>query len=252
MTVTHQIGVVVPTLGQRTDWLRGAVESVCKEDSYVIAVAPRGSCVDHDLVDQTIWRDKPNNDLAASINAGIAAMPASVTLVTWLNDDDLLISGALEFGRETLNNLPKSPFVYGCCTYVDTNLNHLWHNRFGRIAKILLANGPDLIPQPGVLVRRSAWDQVNGLNESLHLAFDLDLFLRLRKLGNPVFDRRIESWVRWHTNAKSNRERALQVREAEHVRLTNGSGISKIMTRIFAPIIRRVVLVAPLVLLRSR
>ena len=249
MTISTELGVVIPTLGRRSDWFRDAVLSIKNSDVYIIAVAPRGVSLDKDLVQQMVWRDKLSNDVVGSINAGVSAMPTSVRFVTWLNDDDKLRERALDFGRQTLKNAPKSPFVYGCCTYTDASLNPLWRNRFGQIANLLLPYGPDLIPQPGTLIRRSMWEQIGGLDEEVQLAFDLDLFLRLRKLGKPVFDQRIESLVRWHPDAKSNHSRHHQVREAEHVRLKDNRGISRLITRLFAPLVRRVVLRAPRILL---
>lgn len=252
MTDSPEIGVVIPTLGKRPDWLGDAIASLRDAEVHTILVAPEGAFIDPNLVQHIIWREKHGDDVAGSINAGVSAMPASVKFVTWLNDDDVLMPGALKYGHETLNSALESPFVYGCCTYVDVSSHQLWRNRFGRIANFLLPFGPDLIPQPASLIRRSEWQLLNGLDERLHLAFDLDLFLRLRRLGRPVFDRRIESLVRWHPDAKSNRSRLHQVREAEHVRLMNNRGISRLITRWFAPLVRRAVLKAPRILLERR
>ena len=46
--------------------------------------------------------------------------------------------------------------------FLDDAGRPLWVSRAGRWAERILAWGPDLIPQPGMLVRRSAWDAVGA------------------------------------------------------------------------------------------
>ena len=60
---------------------------------------------------------------------------------------------------------------------------NLWASRAGNWRRGLPDSVPTLIPQPGSLIRRSAWEHVGGLDERLHYAMDLDLFLRLRRFG---------------------------------------------------------------------
>lgn len=248
----RNVGVVVPTLGDRTVWMSEAIRSIQGSEAYVVVVAPRGAAVDTQMADHVVWRDRYRDDLSGSINAGIRAMPSTIDFVTWLNDDDVLKPNALDYGVETLCTFSESSFVYGRCDYVDVALRTLWVNRVGRVAGATQWIGPDLVPQPGALIRRVAWEEVGGLDESLQLAFDLDLFLRLRRSGPPHFDRRIESLVRWHSDAKSNRERGFQVLEAELVRLRNARGLRKQVIRVVAPLVRWSTLAAPSLLLRSR
>jgi hypothetical protein len=43
-----------------------------------------------------------------------------------------------------------------------------------------------IICQPATLIRRSAWQEVNGLNEHLQLAMDYDLWWCLYRLYGPL------------------------------------------------------------------
>jgi GT2 family glycosyltransferase len=108
--------------------------------------------------------------------------------------------------------------AYGACEYIDDDGRLLWTSSAGRWAQVLLPWGPDLIPQPGMLVRRSAWEAVGGLDESLRFAFDLDLLLRLRKVGAFVDVGRVVSSFRWHPDSLTVSDRSASLDESEAVK----------------------------------
>ena len=54
--------------------------------------------------------------------------------------------------------------AFGACRYIDPQGRELWISKAGPWAPRVLKWGPDLIPQPGMLVRRSAWSAVGGLD----------------------------------------------------------------------------------------
>jgi GT2 family glycosyltransferase len=91
-------------------------------------------------------------------------------------------------------------------------------NKAGRLAPWILKWGPDLIPQPGSLIRCSAWEAVGGLDESYGLAFDLDLLLRLQKLGPLIDVRRIVSSFRWHSQSLTVDDRHRNISESERAK----------------------------------
>lgn len=249
----ESIGVVIPTLGRRPNWLAHTIRSITSANVCIVVVTTSDADVDIPLgVSKVVRRAVREGDLPAAINAGVATLPNSVRFVTWLNDDDVLAPGALHFGMDALEKNPRSPFVFGIGNYVDEHLNLIWRSRFGRLASLTQSIGPNLVPQPGTLIRRSAWDQVDGLDESLTLAFDLDLFLRLRRVGQPLHDSRIESLIRWHDDSMSNRLRINQGREAEHVRRRNSSGIKGRVNHVLAPYFRWLTLRGPQLVLRRR
>ncbi|MBW8870871.1 MAG: hypothetical protein JF618_01400, partial [Leifsonia sp.] len=53
--------------------------------------------------------------------------------------------------------------MYGGCDYIDENGAKVWQNNSGPWAAPLLRIGPDLVPQPGSLFRRSAVEEVGEL-----------------------------------------------------------------------------------------
>ena len=219
-TLVGVVGVVIPTLGNRPKYLEESLRSVIDSGiRNILIVAPETVNISQDLLSQgvTILRD-PGRGLAAAINLGIAQLPDEVDIVTWLGDDDSLIAANHSAAVDELKNSRKSA-VYGSCEYVDEFGSKLFHSRSGRWAVPLMRFGPQLVPQPGSLLTRSAFNEVGGLDETLHWAFDLDLFIRLSKfrkgfrfINSPV------AQFRWHADSLTAGSRKGSVREASRVR----------------------------------
>lgn len=54
MTDSPEIGVVIPTLGKRPDWLGDAIASLRDAEVHAIPVAPKGVSFTHSLVEHVI------------------------------------------------------------------------------------------------------------------------------------------------------------------------------------------------------
>jgi len=213
--------VVVPTLGRRPEFLDRSLRSIrAAGDAYVLMVAPAGYDAEPlreaGLIDRKI--DETGTSLAAAINQAFAALPADVEFIAWLGDDDLLRPDALRVTEEFLGTHPRSVAVYGRCDYIDEDDRVLWANRSGPWAAPLLRVGPDLIPQPGSLFRRSSVDQVGELRTDLGWAFDFDFFIRLSRVGRLSYLPKTLAAFRWHNDSLSVGQRADSVREASEVR----------------------------------
>jgi len=221
MTAPPRTGLVVPTLGTRPEFLSQSLESIrAAGDSYVLIVAPAAFNADHlvaaGLADRKI--DETGRTLPAAIEQGFAALPESIEFMSWLGDDDLLRSGALTVTSSYLATHPRSAAVYGKCDYIDESGAIVWANRSGPWAAPLLRVGPDLIPQPGSLFRRSSYLKTKGLRTDLGWAFDLDIFLQLSQVGRLSYVKRTLAAFRWHVDSLSVGQRGDSVREASQVR----------------------------------
>ena len=69
-----------------------------------------------------------------------------------------------------------------------------------------------------MLVRRSAWEQVGGLDESFRFAFDLDLLLKIQPLGGFVDVGQVVSSFRWHGDSLTVGDRSTSLHESEVAR----------------------------------
>lgn len=240
-------GIVVPTLGQRPEFIGQCLASIRDAgDCFVVVVRPASaSGIDsalEEFVDLVV--DDPEMGLARAINEGMSRMPPSVTFVNWIGDDDRLTPKSLATTRQALLESPTASFVYGACRYIDSENNQLWMNHSGRFASPLMLCGPQLIPQPGALFRKADFDLVGGLDTSLKWAFDLDLFLKLRKRDRPVFLRRVLSEFRWHEGSLSVGSRRGSVREASDVRRRHLPPGLRGASILWEPFVRRAILLA--------
>ena len=120
--------------------------------------------------------------------------------------------------------------AYGSCAYIDDEGRALWTSSAGRWATRILSWGPDLIPQPGMLMRRPAWVNVGGVDESLRFAFDLDLLLKLRREGNFVDVGRVVSSFRWHPDSLTVSDRTASLDESELVKRRYLSRVGRSMS----------------------
>ena len=213
--------MVVPTLGRRPALLRACLESIAAQDVLVdiVLVAPVGIAEVSALANEfgAELKEDPGS-LAAAINVGAGDGQDGHEFLNWLGDDDLLDPGALKATVAALEAFPGAVLAYGSCRYIDEAGRELWVSRAGRWAPRILAWGPDLIPQPGMLVRRLAWDQVGGIDESFRFAFDLDLLLKLKKKGDFVDVGRVVACFRWHAASLTVSDRTASLQESERAR----------------------------------
>jgi GT2 family glycosyltransferase len=213
--------IVVPTLGRRPEYLAQSLESIKAQaiPATVVIVGPRDNSELAEAAEAFGAELLPDpGSLPGAINLGVQEGGASHDFVTWLNDDDLLEPGSLLPVRDALVSNPRATVAYGSCRYINEDGKELWVNKAGRLAPWILKWGPDLIPQPGSLIRCSAWEAVGGLDESYGLAFDLDLLLRLQKLGPLIDVRRIVSSFRWHSQSLTVDDRHRNISESERAK----------------------------------
>ena len=109
--------------------------------------------------------------------------------------------------------------AYGWCDYVDDNGTVIFANRAGSWAARCITFAPNLVPQPGSLMRLSDVTRVGGVDEGLRLSMDLDLFLRLRRRGRLVALPRTLAAFRWHADSATVTSEEASAEEADRVRM---------------------------------
>lgn len=220
MSENSLIGIIIPTLGERHDYLIETIRSSKKfGDVYLLIVAPKESI--HSLetlknVDQILPENQPG--LPAAINWGFQNLPKEIHYIGWIGDDDLL---APDGGKKSVAFLKDNlgyVMTFGYCRYINGIGKTIGMNASGQWAVPLLRFGPDLIPQPGSIFRRDAFTKVGEIDVEFKLAFDFDLFIRLSKAGKIKAMRHEVGSFRWHGDSKSVKTRKQSVREASRVR----------------------------------
>jgi len=215
--------MVVPTLGKRLEHLELCLESISSQDVLgvdLVLVAPESAEVD------TLARTHggrivpdPRRGISAALNAGFQAAMPGTAYVAWLGDDDLLRPGSLAATTAALDSRPDASMVYGWCDYIDEDGVVFFSNRAGRLAARILRFAPNLVPQPGTLMRLSDVMAVGGVDENLNLSMDLDLFLRLRRRGRFIALPQTLASFRWHPDSATVLAERASAEESDRVRM---------------------------------
>lgn len=189
--------IVVPTLGRELRWLTRCLDSIASQSRPVLM-----RVVSTDQRIQDLARKfgaefilQVDKGLSPAINLGLRDLPEYIRYVSWLGDDDLLAPGAIAAAEEALACAPGAPFVFGRIRYIDEADRTKCVIRPGRWAVEYSKRGRNFVGQPGSLIRREAFERVNGVDEGLRNSMDQDLFLRLSGTGSPEYlNRELAAW----------------------------------------------------------
>jgi len=231
---------VVPTLGHRIDYLKECLNSIrsagCKN---IYVVGPKAKILELEEISGLFSKliDDPGNGLPGAINAGIFSFPEEVKYVGWLGDDDLLTVDSLIKSCEILDNDSNVVATYGKCSYIDEQGNTIFTNGSGKWASRYMHFLPNLLPQPGSVYRRTAYEIVGGVKSTYPLSFDFELFFNLRKIGRLHYIPSLLSQFRWHSNSLSVNQREQAVRQTSQIRKNFLPKSVKVLSFIWEPLI---------------
>lgn len=230
-----QVGVVVPTLGERPESLRATLLSLHNQNPrpFIVIVRPESARqIDRDfrnLFDMVVLDS--GTGLSGAINLGLAALPESVTFGNWLGDDDELTQGSLKSALQGLESNPSAVLAYGDCEYVNEDGKTFKTLRPGLKAARTVYFFPNRIPQPGALFRLEAFKQVGGVNPDLRFAMDLDLWFKLLKLGRAIYISKTVAKYKWHAGSLSAANQIKAFNESRYLRQKYSTGFVKYLAR---------------------
>jgi hypothetical protein len=107
-------------------------------------------------------------------------------IMAWLNSDDLLLPGALEYVGGYFATHPDVDVVYGHRILIDSRGRDIgrWVLPPHRDDELRWA---DYIPQETLFWRRRIWDATGGcLDENFHFALDWEVLLRFLEAGAQI------------------------------------------------------------------
>ena len=117
---------------------------------------------------------------ADAINRGFARTASD--LMAWLNADDVLLPGALDYVARYFMQHPEVDLVYGHRIVIDVEGSEI--ARWILPPHMKQAMGlADFVPQETLFWRRRVWDKVGPLDNSFAFAFDWDFILRAQRAG---------------------------------------------------------------------
>ena len=124
------------------------------------------------------WVSEKDRGQTDAINKGFRR--ATGEIMAWLNSDDLYAPGAVRTMVDHFQQHPADAFVYGDVIALDEQGNTYGvrtHVHQGDQAE--LVNGVNFIVQPAAFWRRTVWETVGELDESLHYMMDYEYWMRV-------------------------------------------------------------------------
>lgn len=160
------------------------------------------------------WVSEKDSGQADAINKGFAR--AGGDIAAWLNSDDYYLPGAVGAAVRVFAENPEAAFVYGDMLAVDEHgrtFNRLNYKQL-TLEDLLCFQ---IIGQPAVFFRRSAFEKAGGLDPTFHCMLDHHFWIRLAQHGRILHVPETWAAARYHPGAK-NRARAIEFgREAFHI-----------------------------------
>lgn len=170
----------------------------------------------------TYWESEKDRGQSHAINKGFAR--ATGDILAWLNSDDRLEPGALHTVAAAAAGHPDAGVFVGAGRkmYRDGRENYYKEPRDLSFAGLCRWMDGNNFMQPSCFFRKSVWDACGPLDETVHIALDVDLWLRMVK--HTRFQRidRLLSTATFHENAKTAALRHRMVVDCALVIFKNG------------------------------
>lgn len=164
---------IVSVLGQYYPNLEYIVQDGGSTDHTLDIIQPFASRLTH-------WESKPDKGQTDAINKGFAR--TSGDIMAWLNSDDLLLPGSLNFAARYFAENPDVDLIYGHRVIINEVGDEVGVWIMPPHDKKTLAYA-DYIPQETMFWRRRVWEKLGGLDDGFRFAMDWDFLLRVQDAG---------------------------------------------------------------------
>jgi glycosyltransferase involved in cell wall biosynthesis len=232
-TVEHlpKISVITPSFNQG-DFIEKTINSVLSQNypnlEFII--------IDGGSTDNSVeiikkyeehlkyWVSEPDRGQSHAINKGMAKSTGEI--LTWLNSDDWYLPGTLQRFADLFQENLDTGLVVGAGRIVDLAGNEIYYKEpnpdINLNSLYQWLDGGNFM-QPSSAYSREAWQLGGPIDESIHIALDLDLWLRMAKNGvkfvsvNELFSEALS-----HSNAKTTAFQDLMILDSSLVIVQHG------------------------------
>lgn len=179
----------------------------------------------------TYWVSEPDRNQSHAINKGMRR--ATGEIVGWLNSDDSFVPGALRVLGELVQTEPSAVAWAGSTEITDRDGNSLKIEfpQPGDIHEFADWTVSAFVAQPGCIFRRESLEQAGLIAEWLEYLMDLDLWMRLRELGEFATTDTIVARAKQYPEIKSLQD--LEMNAAEQIAICVKLGERDIAKRLF-------------------
>lgn len=203
---TISASIVIPNFNGE-EFLRAAIESVVAQDDDVECVVIDGGSTDGSIEilkqygERIRWISEEDEGQSDAIRKGMERVDTE--LVGWLNSDDVLLPDAIASACRAAERNPHAVLFHGDVERIDRFGRYFALARSSDLTLEKLLGGRGKVLQPGSMYRTSAVREAGGLDERYHLLMDLDLWIRLLRIGVAENLGRRLAQFRVHEAAKS-------------------------------------------------
>jgi glycosyltransferase involved in cell wall biosynthesis len=183
------ISIATPSFNQGR-FLDATIKSVLDQNYPRLEYAVQdGGSTDESVAVMGKYRDRlthiesrKDNGQAHAINLGFSHATKG-EIMAYLNSDDLLMPGTLNYVASYFNANPDVDVVYGHRINIDSDGKEIGRWVLPAHSDRMLV-WADYVPQETLFWRRRIWDKAGGkIDESFHFALDWDMLLRFREAG---------------------------------------------------------------------
>lgn len=176
------VSIVTPTYNMGR-FLPETIESILTQDyPHIQYIVMDGGSQDNtvDILksygNRLEWVSEKDGGQSDAVNKGFAR--ARGEIFTFLNADDLYFPGAVRAAVDAFSRHPEVGVVYGDAWYTREDGSQISRYPVQAYDRDLLGH-LCYICQPASFLRSKVWAEMNGLDTSLHLTLDYDLWLRI-------------------------------------------------------------------------
>lgn len=206
--VQPRVTIVTPSFNQGA-FIEQTIASVLAQDYPALEyIVMDGGSTDGTLDilrrfgERLTWVSAPDGGQADAINQGWKR--GSGDIIAWLNADDLYRPGAVSAAVAQLQAHAAASGVYGDCDYIDEQGRTFASHPSAPFDYMqLVRTGLTPVAQPATFLRRAAVVQAGWLDDRLHMVLDLDLWLRVGRLGPLVYVPQRWAAFREHSSSKT-------------------------------------------------
>jgi glycosyltransferase involved in cell wall biosynthesis len=224
----HTISIVVPTLNM-ADTIEDTILSIINQNdkNYELIIIDGGSTDGTaDIITKykdfiTYYESKIDNGQSSAINRGFAI--ATGAMYAWINSDDFYLPNTFKLVREVFENNSNLDIVVGSGDVVTKDcqfLKHITSLEMNR-ENLLGWNNDQWILQQACFWTSNIWEKCGGVDESLQLLMDYDLWLRFSEIGTSKAIGNSLAVMRYYKEAKTIKLRSRMREEEAYVYAKN-------------------------------